>query len=144
MGTKKITELQLISSVTDDLNFPGDNGIQTYRATALQIKNYILAAGNVGTTQIADNAVTTAKIAGSNVTTAKINDGAVTQAKLDSGVIGSFVPTGAVLAWAYTTAPTGYLACDGSAVSRSTYATLFALIGVTHGSGDGTTTFNVT
>ena len=40
-------------------------------------------------------------------------------------------------------APTGWLLCDGSAVSRSTYATLFALIGTTYGAGDGSTTFNV-
>ena len=40
-------------------------------------------------------------------------------------------------------APSGWLAADGSAVSRSTYATLFAAISTTHGSGDGSTTFNL-
>lgn len=40
-------------------------------------------------------------------------------------------------------APTGYLACDGAAVSRTTYADLFAAIGTVHGVGDGATTFNV-
>ncbi len=39
--------------------------------------------------------------------------------------------------------PTGYLACDGAAVSRATYAVLFGVIGVTYGAGNGTTTFNV-
>jgi microcystin-dependent protein len=39
--------------------------------------------------------------------------------------------------------PSGYLACDGSAVSRTTYAELFAVIGTTYGVGDGTTTFNL-
>lgn len=39
--------------------------------------------------------------------------------------------------------PAGWLLCDGSAVSRSTYANLFAAIGTTYGSGDGTSTFNV-
>jgi microcystin-dependent protein len=42
-----------------------------------------------------------------------------------------------------TTAPTGWLACDGQAVSRTTYADLFAAIGTTWGAGDGSTTFNV-
>lgn len=42
-----------------------------------------------------------------------------------------------------TVAPTGYLMCDGSAVSRVTYAALFAVIGVTYGPGDSVTTFNV-
>ena len=40
-------------------------------------------------------------------------------------------------------APTGWLLCTGAAVSRSTYATLFALIGTTFGAGDGSSTFNV-
>ena len=43
---------------------------------------------------------------------------------------------------ATTTAPSGYLKCNG-AVSRTTYADLFAIIGTTHGAGNGSTTFNV-
>jgi microcystin-dependent protein len=45
--------------------------------------------------------------------------------------------------YAGTSVPSGFLACDGSAVSRATYATLFAAIGTTWGAGDGSTTFNV-
>ena len=56
---------------------------------------------------------------------------------------GSMVPTGAIFAFPTSTAPTGYLVCDGSAVSRTTYANLFALIGVSYGNGNGTTTFNL-
>ena len=52
-------------------------------------------------------------------------------------------PAGIVMPFAGSTAPQGYLFCDGSAVSRTTYATLFAAIGITYGSGDGSTTFNV-
>jgi len=44
---------------------------------------------------------------------------------------------------AYSTPDSGWLLCDGSAVSRTTYATLFAKIGVAFGSGDGSTTFNL-
>lgn len=53
------------------------------------------------------------------------------------------VPTGTVLDFAAATAPSGYLACNGAAVSRTTYAALFAVIGTTWGAGDGSTTFNV-
>lgn len=45
--------------------------------------------------------------------------------------------------WSSGTAPNGYLLCDGSAVSRTTYASLFAVVGTTWGSGNGTTTFNL-
>jgi len=53
------------------------------------------------------------------------------------------VPTGAVFPFAAADAPTGYLLCDGAAVSRTDYADLFDVIGTTYGTGDGTTTFNV-
>ena len=50
---------------------------------------------------------------------------------------------GAITVYAGATAPAGFLLCDGSAVSRSTYADLFTLIGTTYGAGNGTTTFNL-
>lgn len=52
-------------------------------------------------------------------------------------------PEGTIITFGGTSAPTGYLACDGSAVSRTTFATLFTAIGTTWGSGDGASTFNV-
>jgi len=52
-------------------------------------------------------------------------------------------PTGTIIAFADDAAPTGYLECDGSAVSRSTYSALFAVVGTTWGAGNGSTTFNV-
>ena len=54
-----------------------------------------------------------------------------------------FVPTGVVMPYACTGSPVGYLPCDGSAVSRSTYATLFGVVGTLWGAGDLSTTFNV-
>lgn len=55
----------------------------------------------------------------------------------------AITPTGSVLAFAGSTSPAGWLLCDGSAVSRETYAALYAVIGTTYGSGDGSTTFNL-
>lgn len=52
-------------------------------------------------------------------------------------------PSGAIFPFAGTSAPTGYLICDGSAVSRTTYSDLFTAIGTTWGTGDGSTTFNL-
>jgi microcystin-dependent protein len=51
--------------------------------------------------------------------------------------------TGTILPWSTITPPSGFLECDGTAVSRSTYAALFAVVGTTYGIGDGSTTFNV-
>lgn len=55
----------------------------------------------------------------------------------------SMVPAGTVSAFAGASAPSGYLLCDGSEVSRTTYADLFAVIGENYGAGDGSTTFLV-
>tara|TARA_R110000823_G_scaffold308780_1_gene432543 strand:- start:1599 stop:2417 length:819 start_codon:yes stop_codon:yes gene_type:complete len=54
------------------------------------------------------------------------------------GVLAGFIQM-----YGAASAPTGWLLCNGAAVSRSTYATLFALIGTTYGAGDSSTTFNV-
>lgn len=52
-------------------------------------------------------------------------------------------PTGAVIAFVGVSAPSGWLLCQGQAVSRTTFSILFTLIGTTYGTGDGSTTFNV-
>lgn len=97
MSQKKITDLTLRSSVTDELNIPSDDGIQSYRVTAAQLKAYME----------------------------------------------SLFPAGLIAPYAGTTVPDKWLACDGSAVSRTTYSGLFAAIGTTWGVGNGTTTFNL-
>lgn len=56
---------------------------------------------------------------------------------------GAFIVTGLILPYTAATAPTGFLLCDGTAVSRTTYAALFAVTSTNFGVGDGATTFNV-
>lgn len=51
--------------------------------------------------------------------------------------------TGSIQLYAASTPPTGYLECNGAAVSRTTYASLYDVIGTTYGVGDGSTTFNL-
>ena len=53
------------------------------------------------------------------------------------------IPTATIVPWSSASVPSGFLECNGSAVSRTTYATLFGIVGTTYGSGDGSTTFNV-
>lgn len=63
--------------------------------------------------------------------------------ELNQLILSSVVPAGIVSAFAGTTPPSGWLKCDGSAISRERYADLFAAIGTTYGAGDGSTTFNL-
>lgn len=96
----------------------------------------------IAATQVADGSVTDAEYQFINT----LSSNAQTQldAKLNSA--GAFtVQTGMILPFSAAAAniPTGYLNCDGAAVSRTTYSTLFALIGVSYGSGNGSSTFNV-
>jgi len=51
--------------------------------------------------------------------------------------------TGTIIPWSDTTAPSGFVECNGAAISRTTYSALFAIIGTIYGSGNGSTTFNV-
>ena len=119
------------------------------------------ADASVVTATLADDAVTAAKIADDAVGADAVADNSIGAAAINisgngtsgqavvSDGDGSFsyesniVPSGALMPYAGTSAPTGFLLCDGSAVSRTTYATLFSAISTTYGSGDGSSTFNL-
>lgn len=79
---------------------------------------------------------------GATLTTTELNyvDGVTSaiQTQLDA-----LIPKGMVSPFAGSSAPTGWLLCNGGAVSRTTYSALYAVVGTTYGSGDGSTTFNV-
>ncbi len=53
------------------------------------------------------------------------------------------IPTATIVPWSSASVPTGFLECNGQAVSRSTYSALFAIVGTTYGAGDGSSTFAV-
>jgi len=53
------------------------------------------------------------------------------------------IPTATIVPWSTSSVPTGFLECNGQAVSRSTYSALFAAVGTTYGAGDGSSTFLV-
>ena len=65
--------------------------------------------------------------------------------KGEEGPQGGGAPVGQIVAWSGSggSLPSGYFLCDGSAISRSTYAALFAIVGTTHGAGNGSSTFNI-
>jgi hypothetical protein len=82
-------------------------------------------------------------ITDATISTTKLIDESVTAAKIAADVLARFIPAGAIVGFAGATAPSGFLLCNGQAVSRTTYADLFAAIGTAHGTGNGSTTFNV-
>ena len=57
--------------------------------------------------------------------------------------VAPLIPAGSVIAWSGASVPSGWLKCDGTAVSRTTYAALFGITGTAFGAGDGSTTFNL-
>ncbi len=193
MSDKKIVDLQLRTSVIDTVNFPGDDGIQSYRMTAAQIFAYIRskfvttirtisAAGSslVSTdimvlldptsgafTQMLPAAATLTGVSfdfkniatANNVTldgnSTELIDAAETLVLQPGDAVRIYsngtkwiitlanltavrsridaaerIPYGVILPFAGPAAPSGFLLCDGSALSRSTYAALFAAITV--------------
>jgi microcystin-dependent protein len=64
-------------------------------------------------------------------------------ADLNTGSGTSYMPSGSIQPWTGSSVPSGWLICNGSAVSRTTYSDLFAVISTRFGSGDGSTTFNL-
>lgn len=104
------------------------NGIDGYLPQASELVRGVLELASAAEVQT-----------GSNSTKA------ITPATLNSALaaLGLAIPSGTVTAFAGLIAPAGYLICDGSQVSRTTYADLFAVISTTYGEGDTTTTFNL-
>jgi len=102
------------------------------------ISNYLPPASEVARGVI-ELATSSEVITGTDTTKA------ITPAGLTASLsgLGLSVPAGAVFAFAASTPPSGYLECNGAAVSRTTYADLFALIGTDYGVGDNATTFNL-
>lgn len=92
-----------------------------------------IIAGAVGPTELATDAVVAGKIA----------DGAIDNVLLLTTALRELLcPTGKIVAYGGAAAPTGWGLCDGGAISRTTFADLFAVLGTTYGAGDGSTTFN--
>ena len=119
--------------------------LATFRTGANQTADdsTIEVDGSGGYLKVKSAGISSNELADDSVITAKIQDGAVTAAKLDSAAVSVLMPTASLMPYAGSTAPTGYLLCDGIAISRTTYSDLFNIVSVTYGAGDGSTTFNL-
>jgi hypothetical protein len=140
---KAVTPASLASRIATDAragiveladNTETQNGTDTTRAvTPASLASRTATTSRAGIVELADNTETQAG-ASSNL--------AVTPASLASAAA-LFVPPGAVLPFAMNVVPSGWLAANGAAVSRTLYPALFAAIGTLFGAGDGSTTFNL-
>ncbi len=138
LSTAAVTNDKLaISSVTSEKLAP--LSVSSDKIVNNSISSLKLADNSVSNSKIVDLAITEVKIAAGAVVSSKIADNAVTQAKANNMLL----PAGAVMPFAMNSAPAGWLAANGAAVSRTTYAALFGAIGTTYGAGDNSTTFNL-
>lgn len=162
-STNKLADKEFVNSSvsTNTANYISDNGLpftsiadlEAYSGT-LTNNDYAFvvstdSAGNTVYNRYKYNASTT-----SWAFEYALNNSSFTAeqwAAINSGITAALVqqlqtlsePIGVVKAYAGSTTPAHYLPCDGVAVSRETYSSLYAVIGTTYGAGDGSTTFNV-
>ena len=139
-----------------------NSAVETTKIKDAAVTAVKLAAAAVESGKIATGAVTGDKIANAVITFDKLASGAIaTEEQAIAGTLNNVlmtpllvakaiaqqlppaIPTGAIIFFDLTECPPDFLICDGSAVSRTTYANLFAKIGTRHGAGDGSTTFNL-
>lgn len=139
------SDLQAVSTHTDATAAHGASGAVVGTTNTQTLTNKTLTSPKIN-----ENVAVTATsteinlLDGVTASTAEINylDGVTSniQTQFDNLIT---VPSGTISMFSTNTAPTGWLICDGSAVSRTTYATLFGIISTTYGSGDGSSTFNL-
>lgn len=140
-----------------------DGDVGTSQLATNAVTTVKITDSNVTTAKIANDAITNAKMADDSVGSAELIDNSVSASALNisgNGTSGQYVGSdgdgsfsyitppvaflsGMIMPYAGTSAPSGWLLLYGQAISRSTYSDLFAVIGVTYGSGNGSTTFNV-
>lgn len=122
-----------------------DAGSYVFRNATANSKGLTLSPPNA---MAADYSITLPSLPASTLplsidTGGNIGAAPITAAQLAAAVAQALNPSGSIIAFGGSAAPSGYLLCDGSAVSRTTYSVLFSAIGTAYGIGNGTTTFNI-
>ena len=161
MLDKKITQAMLADALISAAKL-ASNSVETAKIKDAAVTAAKLASNAVATAKIADGAVTNAKIAAGVIAFDRLAAAAIaTQQQAEAGTANNVlmtplrvaqllseqmppaVPTGMILPFLGTSVPEGFLLCNGSNVSRTTYANLFNVIGTKCGAGDGSTTFTL-
>lgn len=161
MLDKKIATAMLADGLVTAVKL-ASNSVETAKIKDAAVTAAKLAANAVETAKIKDGAVTNAKIGSGVIAFDRLAAAAIaTKDEAEAGtskvklmtpwavaqavaaLIPAAVPTGMILPFLGTSVPEGYLLCNGSNVSRTTYANLFQVIGTKCGAGDGSTTFTL-
>ncbi len=124
------------SSINGNLSTVGNLSSTSARTSVSTSTGALVLSGGAG---IAGNLHVGGAIVTPTMPTGTSNTAVATTAFVQN----NSVPSGSLMMWPTASAPTGYLLCNGTAVSRTTYAALFAVIGTTFGVGDNSTTFNL-
>lgn len=139
-----------VSGTANAINLTNTVPITTYRAG--QEFRFQAVLANTGPVTVAVDGLPAkaVNVAGTALTAGQILVGAWITIAFDGtdfemaiGTTPAAVSVSSIMAWPLATVPSGWLECDGSAVSRTTYAALFSVIGTAYGTGNGTTTFNL-
>jgi microcystin-dependent protein len=123
-------------SVTGNLSASGNLSSTSNRTSVSTTTGALVLSGGAG---VAGNLHVGGTIVTPTMPTGTSNTAVATTAFVQNNSI----PSGGLMMWPTASAPAGYLLCNGTAVSRTTYAALFAVIGTTFGVGDNSTTFNL-
>jgi microcystin-dependent protein len=162
-STAAVNSISTLSDGDIDTAQLADNAVTTAKIADNNVTTAKINAAAVTEAKIATDAVTNAKMADDSVGADELIDDSVGAAALNisgNGTAGQYVTSdgdgsfsyttppvallsGMIMPYAGTSAPSGWLLLYGQAVSRTTYSDLFAVLGTTYGSGDGSTTFNV-
>ncbi len=113
-----------------------DGNVTNAKIADTAVNSAKILDGSVASIDIADSTITSADLADNSVNTSELVGGAVDLARLAAAVQQALCPAGTIVAYGGDTAPAGWILCDGTALNRNTYATLFAVIGTRFGYGD--------
>lgn len=128
-------EIEENSSITAYLKVNEDRDEWLIKAPTTNEASIFTTAGGTITGPV--TCLSTMNISGNTTINSTLNANQINQ----QGYL--LVPTGTIICYAGSSSPTGYLLCNGTAINRSTYNTLFLIIGTTYGIGDGVNTFNL-
>ncbi len=143
IGTNGVVDLAVTTAKLANL------AVSTAKLTDFAVTSSKLAELSVGTVALADDAITTEKVAPGAISADKIQDDAIQFSMIAQSTLTQIaaavapIPPGVTLAFSGESTPEGWLFCEGQAVGREEYSALFAAIGISHGSGDGVTSFRV-